>query len=655
MTASAGPGAAQSGHYAKGPEEASQRRFREVHYHRFVLGSRSNVHGACLLRSRLPVRLPRPHTMQLRYDHPPPGVGYRRLAVPDWGVDIDQATYERMVLEHRRSALAQIGDECEKTAKCIAANKDVVRAHVAVATQSGLLFFVAGFGYWNVLDIDLKLKNESCVGVKVFETMVDEAEAEAEDKDADSSEEAQAGSGTEADAETKDRPVADEHEHEHEPAQRAKGLPVMVIALTTYVKGPAADGKKPDGGGAGTYRLYALGAESLPAVPQDFIDKHAIKTAGVKIGPKQSAKGGTAAGTASRAKSGPADNSPTNSDMAASLAAVDIARSKSLPSQLEPGSLQAASLGLSSGSDAAASAFASSPASEKTTLSINSYAFLEERLFGLQVSDLTAGVELAYLPFRISQDVVQGMPPLLLVAGNDSRVHRYAVGCNGLFEIEPLLCPKTDIDRTFTAFDGRVVGPYHVQITAHQEFAVALQVSQTLGDGSARRRLLVADEEVYDAAPILATIFSPEVGQRDRTAFDYAITELVSSSKASKEKPIVAGDVYDSVWPVGDVGSAMSSEDAMPRVHALVGFVGEDAVVYHDVPVAGLDPVPTLVGGVACRVPESASHISGRLGGMGGIFSLPGSAKEGLITSVHFDDLDFNGTKEIIVGTVSGA
>ncbi|KAJ2231459.1 hypothetical protein H4R99_006284, partial [Coemansia sp. RSA 1722] len=324
---------------------------------------------------------------------------------------------------------------------------------------------------------------------------------------------------------------------------------------------------------------------------------------------------------------------------------------------LEPGASE--TTGIVDSSDAASVTAAATAraraANEIALLSINSYAYLEERLFGLRVSESTVGIELAYLPFRISQDVVHGMPPLLLVAGNDCRVHRYAVGCNGLFEIEPLLCPKTDIERTFTAFDARVVGPYHVQITAHQEFAVALQVSQALGDGTTKRRLLVADEEVYDAAPILATIFSPEASQRDHTAFDHAITELVSSTKINRDEAIVAGDVYDSVWPIGNVGSTASSGHAMPRVHALVGFVGEDAVVYHDVPVAGLDPVPTLVGGVACRVPESASHIAGRLGGLGGIFSLPGSAKEGLITSVHFDDLDFNGTKEIIVGTVSGA
>ncbi|KAJ1645840.1 hypothetical protein LPJ64_002595, partial [Coemansia asiatica] len=237
MTAT-GRGIAQGsgGHFTKSPEETTQSRFREVHFHRFVLGSRSNVHGACLLRSRLPVRLPRPHTMQLRYDHPPPGVGYRRLTVPEWSEDIDQATFERMVLEHRRLALAHINDECEKTAKCIKANKDVTRTHVAVATQSGLLFFVAGFGYWNVLDIDLKLKNESCVGVKAFETMVDRDGEDEDDPVLQETQEKLAGSENSADTSDKQK---------EGPSQRAKGLPVTVIALTTYVKG-SADGKKPD-------------------------------------------------------------------------------------------------------------------------------------------------------------------------------------------------------------------------------------------------------------------------------------------------------------------------------------------------------------------------------------------------------------------------
>ncbi|KAJ1649995.1 hypothetical protein GGF38_005950, partial [Coemansia sp. RSA 25] len=299
-------------------------------------------------------------------------------------------------------------------------------------------------------------------------------------------------------------------------------------------------------------------------------------------------------------------------------------------------------------------------------------------------------------------DVAPGMPAVLLVAGNDNKVHRYALGCDRIVEIEPLLCPKTDVSLTFTAFDARVIGPYHVQITAHQEFAVALQASRALtsdemaseeeeaeeaeeaekngsgrGDPALRRRLLIADEEVYDAAPILTTVFTPEAKQLDRTAFDYAITHRVRERKEGEEG-IVAGDVYDSNWPIGTMGAAPSRAVGMeqappppprtttadssapppsppPRVHAMIGFVGEDAVVYHDVVVAGLDPVPTLVGGVACKVPDTAPHIAGRLGGLGGVFSLPGSAKEGLITSVHFDDLDYNGIKEIIVGTVSGA
>ncbi|KAJ2000407.1 hypothetical protein H4R26_004637, partial [Coemansia thaxteri] len=229
----------------------------------------------------------------------------------------------------------------------------------------------------------------------------------------------------------------------------------------------------------------------------------------------------------------------------------------------------------------------------------------------------------------------------------------------------------TDVALTFTAFDARVIGPYHVQITAHQEFAVALQAScaedsgESAAQGQQRRRLLIADEEVYDAAPILTTIFTPEANQVDRTAYDYVVTHRVSSSPSSStgtgtREALVAGDVYDSEWPIGTTGREEPSQPSqpnqqMPRVHALIGFVGEDAIVYHDVAVAGLDPVPTLVGGVSCRVPATAPHIAGRLGGRGGVFSLPGSSREGVITSVHFDDLDYNGTKEIIVGTVSGA
>ncbi|KAJ2219190.1 hypothetical protein IWW45_009382, partial [Coemansia sp. RSA 485] len=332
--ATAAPGMTHGSYCDKRQEEAAQRRFREVHFHRFVLGSRSNVHGACLLRSQLPVRLPRPHTMQLRYDHPPPGVGYRRLSVPDWSEDIDHATYGRMVLEHRRSAMAEIKDECEKTARCILMSKDVVRTHVAVATQSGLLFFVAGFGYWNVLDIDLKLKNESCVGVKVFEAMVDNTE-DVEAALADS----QGDTSFETTAEARVR-------QKEGPVQRAIGLPVTVIALTTYVKN--MDGKKADGSSAGTYRLYALGAESLPAVSQEFIDKHAINAQEAKIGPKQSTRESSV--DTARAKSGPADDSPTN-NIAASIATVEAARSKSLPSQLEPGASE--TTGIVDSSDAA--------------------------------------------------------------------------------------------------------------------------------------------------------------------------------------------------------------------------------------------------------------------------------------------------------------
>ncbi|KAJ2754024.1 hypothetical protein IWQ56_006551, partial [Coemansia nantahalensis] len=54
-------------------------------------------------------------------------------------------------------------------------------------------------------------------------------------------------------------------------------------------------------------------------------------------------------------------------------------------------------------------------------------------------------------------------------------------------------------------------------------------------------------------------------------------------------------------------------------------------------------------------VPAAAPHVASRLGGRGGVFALPGSSREGLLVSVHFDDLDFDGVKEIIVGTVSGA
>ncbi|KAJ2783356.1 hypothetical protein GGI15_002618 [Coemansia interrupta] len=510
-------------HMAQGTAHSStQRRFREMHFHRFVLGTRSNMHGACLLRSRLPVRLPRPHTMQQRYDHPPPGVGYRRVggrpADPDSEADADSASEPAAERgadaaqreQQRLAAAAAIRDECARTARCIAQGKDSARTHVVVATQTGLLFFVAGFGYWNVLDVDLRLRGEACVGVKAFE------------------------------AEPPGAP-----------------LPVLVVALTTYVKGA--------GDGCGRYRLYALGAESLAPVPQDFLALHGLDSMG------------------------------TTADV-----------------------------------PAAASAAAG-------RLAANDYAFVEERAFALRVDGATVRADLAYLPFRISQDIVAGQPPVLAVAGNDNVVHRYAVGSNGVFELAPLLCPRADGARTFTAFDGRVVGRRHVQVTAHQEFAVALQVSEPAGRGAARR-LVVADEEVYDAAPVLATVFSPDAPDAGRTAYDAAVAERVSSA-SPRRAAMAAGDEYDTAWPLGG-----TADDVQPRVHVLVGFVGEDAVVYHDVAEAGLDPVATLVGGVAARG-----------AGRGGVFALAGSAREGLISAVHFDDLDFDGQREVIVGTVAGS
>ncbi|KAJ2063390.1 hypothetical protein GGI17_001751 [Coemansia sp. S146] len=631
--------------------EAPMRRFREMHYHRFQLGTRSNIHGACLMRSLLPVRLPRPHTMQMIYTHPPPGVGFQRLSLPQEQEAKDQASYMRMAAEHEQAVMGEIAEERERTAQWLSSNKAIARTHVVVATQSGLQFFVAGFGYWNILDIDLKLTSESCVGVKAFEmwagvaataTAAATAQNAGEEPKGDDSE----GGPSEAESE-----------------QMAE-LPVLIIALTTYVKRPS-EIKNRTTDELGMYRLYALGAESLPALSQEFVDKHALTTQ------EPLAEGSTSSRSESRSPG------------------LDVA----------PMSQADASVG-SFGSDIGAAVSGNTSAARtqrEDVLPINTYAYLEERLFSLKVNERTVFLDLDYLPFRISQDVAQGMPAVLLVAGNDNKVHRYALGRDRIVEIEPLLCPKTDVPLTFTAFDARVIGPYHVQITAHQEFAVALQASRALtsaemaleaekggdGDPALRRRLLIADEEVYDAAPILTTVFTPEAKQLDRTAFDYAITHLVRLAARKEEKGggIVAGDIYNSNWPIGTMGAAPSrlghrgrpaydddnddddDDDGggggggkqQPRVHAMIGFVGEDAVVYHDVAVAGLDPVPTLVGGVACKVPDTAPHISGRLGGLGGVFSLPGSAKEGLITSVHFDDLDYSGTKEIIVGTVSGA
>ncbi|KAJ2885974.1 hypothetical protein H4R27_001026 [Coemansia aciculifera] len=643
--------------------EAPMRRFREMHYHRFQLGTRSNIHGACLMRSLLPVRLPRPHTMQMIYTHPPPGVGFQRLSLPQEQEAKDQASYMRMAGEHEQAVMGEIAEERERTAQWLSSNKAIARTHVVVATQSGLQFFVAGFGYWNILDIDLKLTSESCVGVKAFEMWAGvTAEAEASATSAQNAGEEPKGDDSE------EEPVSAESEQMAE-------LPVLIIALTTYVKRPS-EIKNRTTDELGMYRLYALGAESLPALSQEFVDKHALTTQ------EPLSEGSTSSRSESRSplphhpKQDPRSVPRTDTGSQPGLATSPPADVVSMS--------QADGSGGSFGSDVGVAVSGNTSAAKtqrEDVLPINTYAYLEERLFSLKVNERTAFLDLDYLPFRISQDVAQGMPAVLLVAGNDNKVHRYALGSDRIVEIEPLLCPKTDVPLTFTAFDARVIGPYHVQITAHQEFAVALQASRALssaemaieaekggdGDPALRRRLLIADEEVYDAAPILTTVFTPEAKQLDRTAFDYAITHLVRLAARKEERGggIVAGDIYDSNWPIGTMGAAPSRRGAValeadddvkqPRVHAMIGFVGEDAVVYHDVAVAGLDPVPTLVGGVACKVPDTAPHISGRLGGLGGVFSLPGSAKEGLITSVHFDDLDYSGTKEIIVGTVSGA
>ncbi|KAJ2746661.1 hypothetical protein GGI20_001162 [Coemansia sp. BCRC 34301] len=604
--------------------EAPMRRFREMHYHRFQLGTRSNIHGTCLMRSHLPVRLPRPHTMQLIYKHPPPGVGMRRLALPEGHEAKDQASYARQVTEHEQAALGEIGLERARTTQWLKGNKAIARTHVVVATQSGLQFFVAGFGYWNVLDIDLNLTNESCVGVKAFEMWAEKGTP-------------QGGEGVEQMAE----------------------LPVLIVALTTYVKRPS-EIKNRATDELGAYRLYALGADSLPPLSQEFVDRHGL------VSPQEVVVSGDSTSSHSESMSHQQQQQQQQQHQASGSASppLDIPEAKAEAASLE-------SSGSDNGAGVAGDTSSASSRHEAASIPINTYAYLEERLFSLKVDERTMFLNLDYLPFRISQDVVPGMPAVLLVAGNDNKVHRYALGCDRIVEIEPLLCPKTEVSLTFTAFDARVIGPYHVQITAHQEFAVALQASRALtreemaieaekGNGESvatRRKLLIADEEVYDAAPILTTVFTPEARRPDRTAFDQAITHLVRA--AGDGGGIVAGDIYDSNWPIGTMGEGfgvdVAEQKQQPRVHAMIGFVGEDAVVYHDVAVAGLDPVPTLVGGVACKVPDTAPHIAGRLGGLGGVFSLPGSAREGLITSVHFDDLDYDGTKEIIIGTVSGA
>ncbi|KAI8324947.1 hypothetical protein GQ54DRAFT_295779 [Martensiomyces pterosporus] len=638
------------------PTDAPARRFREIHYHRFPLGTRSNIHGTCLLRSHLPVRLPRPHTMQLIYDHPPPGVGYRRAAMPQWQEARDQASFTRQLLEHERSVIREIKEERVRAAAWLDSKKALARTHVVIATQTGLQFFIAGFGYWNIMDIDLHLSNEACVGVKAFEVWTEGGAHEREDSTLADGEHSQAGVG------------------EDDPAGlQSPPLPTLVVALTTYVKGSfsANDPKEPAIDEAGVYRLYALGADSLPPIPQDFIDKHALKHEEV------------AESSASEHSISPNLRAQPDADTTEQHADGEAANGqRGHPSSFTAPPSSAASVGSNPETSATPGEPMFTRMNAAEALPINSYAYLEERLFALRVNESTLRLDLDYLPFRISQDIIAGLPPILLVAGNDNRVHRYALGRDQIVEIEPLMCPKSD-SMTFTAFDGRVIGPYHVQVMAQQEFVVSLQASRALtpdeakeeeakkgGDAVGRaplmRRLLVADEEVYDSAPVLTTVFTPETNRIDRTAYDFRITQLASSSAERGSGGLQAGDVYDAEWPVGTMGDFPSrwqspgdggrdTDEVPPRVHVLVGFVGEDAIVYHDVPVAGLDPVPTLMGSAAGKLPEAASHIAGRLGGLGGVFSLPGSSREGLITSVHFDDLDFSGRKEIIVGTVSGA
>ncbi|KAJ2781684.1 hypothetical protein H4R18_002737 [Coemansia javaensis] len=584
----------------------AERRFREIHYHRFPLGVRSNVHGTCMLRSHLPVRLPRPHTMQMIYRYPPPGIGHRRGTPEHWTALRGTPGAAQAALDLCHAAVREIRDERRRVAHWLATGRAIARTHVVVATQTGLQFFVAGFGYWNVLDVDLELKNEACVGVKAFEVRYPHAPATTPEADADAD-----AASDEADPEC----GAENHQ-----------LPVLIIALTTYVKQPAAAGPGLPAEEQGTYRLYALGQTSLPPLPRDFVERHALAKQGETVEKKDPPGEQDEAAEKKDVPAEQAQPAEEKDPLAARRGAPDIEADDPLRS-----------------------------------LPVNSYAYLEERLLALRIDHDTLCLDLDYLPFRISQDVVDGMPPVLLVAGNDNRVHRYALGCDRIVEIEPLLCPKTDMPLTFTAYDARVVGPLHVQVTAHQEFTMALHVSRALsaveeeacGAPPHSRRLLVADEETYDAAPILATVFTPDIRRIDRTAFDYTVARRVGSSRVGA--PLAVGEIYDPGWPIGAMGRFPlprgigrdgdgAGTQQEPRMHVLLGFVGEDAIVYHDVAEVGLDPAPTLVGGVA-----------GRLDGRGGVFSLPGSSRDGMVTSVHFDDLDFDGTKEVVIGTTAGS
>ncbi|KAJ1882774.1 hypothetical protein LPJ66_011109, partial [Kickxella alabastrina] len=368
---------------------AAARRFREIHYHRFLLGTRSNIHGACLLRSHLPVRLPRPHSMQLRYKHPPPGVGYLRLDAPAWSDSIDELVRARMVQEHRRQVCGEISGERRRAAQWLAQGKECARTHVVVATQSGLQVFVAGFGYWNVLDISLGLRNESCVAVKAFEAEAaadTEAEAAA---DTDAGTDAGTGAGTGAEAET-------------DGAAGGGALPALIVALTTYVKGVGEDGM-------GLYRLYALGAEALPPVPQAFVDKHGIRPDEALPKPEfafaaprefvDSAGRVRASDVLARPKKPPAAQMGRASSVPAAAESVPHSapfpkpapapRSASLP---EPLAAAVAAVA------AAAAAEDEGALGGRSALAMNAYAYLEERLFALRAGEASVRIDLAYLP-----------------------------------------------------------------------------------------------------------------------------------------------------------------------------------------------------------------------------------------------------------------
>ncbi|KAJ2795771.1 hypothetical protein H4S07_006398, partial [Coemansia furcata] len=350
--------------------EAPMRRFREMHYHRFQLGTRSNIHGTCLMRSVLPVRLPRPHTMQMIYTHPPPGVGFRRLGLAQGQETKDQATYARMATEHDQAVMDEIAEERARTATWLGSNKAIARTHVVVATQSGLQFFVAGFGYWNILDIDLKLTGESCVGVKAFEMWAETAPPQNADpvgaKDDD---------GEERPGEAEDEQMA--------------ALPVLIIALTTYVKRPSEIRNRTTDE-RGLYRLYALGADSLPPLSQEFVDKHGLATPEPLSESNTSSSSSSSSGSHSESMSPPhhvLHGSPTEtgalptSPTDRSAAAADVASMSQADGYM--GSFGSDVGGAGSGDPSAANT------QREDVLAVNTYAYLEERLFSLRVNERT--------------------------------------------------------------------------------------------------------------------------------------------------------------------------------------------------------------------------------------------------------------------------